>query len=239
MAHIVSPSQPPNGALGDEWFNPATNKLYKLVAAGGTNVVWQDYTPFYTANVVGSLSAGQNIVLAANGQISSTATSAAASTPFLANLEYTYTAKQNFQGNTAALAMKMVNAAEAITISGTSLGTVGNVTVNMDLSNSSISYYTTAASGNWTFNFRTSTNTALNSALAIGESISAVAMVTQGSVAYYANNIQVDGVTIVPKWQDAIVPTGGNASSVDIYNYTIIKTSNAAFTILGSQSRFA
>jgi hypothetical protein len=239
MAHIVSTSQPPSGALGDEWFDPATNKLYKLVAAGGTNVVWQDYSPFYSANVVSGLSAGQNIVLAANGQISSTASGGGAATPFLANVEYTYTAKQIFQGNTAALAMKMINVAEATIVSGTSLGTVGNTIVNIDLSNSSIVYYTTAASGNWNFNFRTSPGTALNSSLGIGESVSAVVMATQGFAPYYANSVLIDGVTIVPKWQDAIVPTSGNASSIDIYNYTIIKTSNAAFTILGSQSRFA
>ena len=40
MAHIVSTSQPVSGALGDEWYNPSTNKLYKLVAVNGTNVQW-------------------------------------------------------------------------------------------------------------------------------------------------------------------------------------------------------
>jgi len=238
MAHIVSTSQPPSGELGDEWFDPATNKLYKLVAAGGTNVVWQDYSPFYSANVVSGLSAGQNIVLAANGQISSTASGGGAAS-INTGAENVWTAKQTFQGNTAALAMKMINVAEATIVSGTSLGTVGNTIVNIDLSNSSIFYYTTAASGNWNFNFRTSPGTALNSSLGIGESVSAVVMATQGFAPYYANSVLIDGVTIVPKWQDAIVPTSGNASSIDIYNYTIIKTSNAAFTILGSQSRFA
>jgi hypothetical protein len=34
-------------------------------------------------------------------------------------------------------------------------------------------------------------------------------------------------------------PSAGNASSIDAYTLAIIKTGNAAFTMLASQSRFA
>ena len=64
-------------------------------------------------------------------------------------------------------------------------------------------------------------------------------MATQGTTPYYANSLLIDGVTVTPRWQDALSPTGGNASSIDIYNYTIIKTANGTYTVLGSQSRFA
>lgn len=40
MAHIVSKTEPPNGSIGDEWYNPTTNILYKLVAYNGTSVRW-------------------------------------------------------------------------------------------------------------------------------------------------------------------------------------------------------
>ena len=56
MAHIVSTTQPPNGALGDEWYNPTTNKLYKLVVIAGTSVQWVDYSPVV-------LNAGNNIII--------------------------------------------------------------------------------------------------------------------------------------------------------------------------------
>lgn len=237
MAHIVSVTQPPSGALGDEWYNPTTSKLYKLVVGNGTNVVWQDFTPFYAANIIGALSAGQNIILAANGQISAnvSGTVGGAAT----NAESTFTAKQIFQGNTAGLALKIFNAAESITVSGISPGSTGNTTVNIDLANASVFYFTTAATSNWNVNFRLSPSTFLNSALANNESISAVVMVTQGSTPYYANGFQIDGVTYIPKWQDATSPTVGNALSVDVYNYNIIKTANVTYTVLGSQTRFA
>jgi phage pi2 protein 07 len=251
MAHIVSTTQPPNGALGDEWYNPTTNKLYKLVVLSGTGVAWQDYSNTLSSISAGNniaiaangqisatISAGNNISIAANGQISSTASGGGGGT-VSGNVETTFTAKQLFTGNATSLAMKMVNAAEAIVISTAALGGSGNVTANIDLANSAIIYYTTAATNNWAFNFRHSNTVTLNSTLANSESVSAVLMVTQGTNAYFANAVQIDGVTQVPKWQDAFAPTGGNPSSVDIYNFTIIKTANASYTVLGSQSRFA
>ena len=43
MAFIVSNTQPPNGALGDEWYNPVENITYKMVPRKGTNPEWHGY----------------------------------------------------------------------------------------------------------------------------------------------------------------------------------------------------
>jgi hypothetical protein len=100
-------------------------------------------------------------------------------------------------------------------------------------------YYTTNASGNFTVNFRASAGTSLNTALAIGQSVTVAFLVTNGATAYYNNVVQVDGSSVTPKWQGGTAPTAGNASSIDSYVYTIIKTANATFTVLASQTRFA
>ena len=43
LKHTVSTTAPPtSGTLGDEWFNPASNRLYKLVANSGTQVSWYE-----------------------------------------------------------------------------------------------------------------------------------------------------------------------------------------------------
>jgi hypothetical protein len=75
--------------------------------------------------------------------------------------------------------------------------------------------------------------------MATGQSITAVFMVTQGATAYYSSAVQVDGSSVTPKWQGGTAPTSGNASSIDVYSYTIIKTGSAAFTVLASQTKFA
>jgi len=75
--------------------------------------------------------------------------------------------------------------------------------------------------------------------MAIGQAITVVFMNTNGATAYYNNVVQVDGSTVTPKWQGGTAPSSGNASSIDVYTYTIIKTGSAAFTVLASQTKFA
>jgi hypothetical protein len=145
-----------------------------------------------------------------------------------------FTNKQTFSGGSSVLAAKFTNAIENITVSATA----ATGTINYDATTQSILYYTTNASANWTVNFRASSGTTLNTAMATGESITVVFLVTQGSTAYYNNVVQVDGTTVTPKWQGGASPTAGNINSVDAYSYSIIKTGSATFTVLASQVQF-
>jgi hypothetical protein len=40
------------------------------------------------------------------------------------------------------------------------------------------------------------------------------------------------------KWSGGTAPTGGNANSVDVYTYTIIKTANSTYTVLANQTQY-
>jgi hypothetical protein len=137
-------------------------------------------------------------------------------------------------GTTAALASVLTNAAEVVTISATA----ATGTINYDVTTQSVLYYTTNASANWTVNFRASSGTSLNTVMATGQSLTVAFLVTQGSTAYYNNAVQVDGASVTPKYQGGTAWSAGNASSVDIYTYTIVKTGSAAFTIFASQTQF-
>jgi len=53
------------------------------------------------------------------------------------------------------------------------------------------------------------------------------------------STVQVDGSSITPEWQGGAAPTEGNINSIDSYTYTIIKTGDAAFTILAALTQFA
>ena len=74
--------------------------------------------------------------------------------------------------------------------------------------------------------------------MATGQSVTVAFLVTQGATAYYNNAVTVDGTSVTPKWQGGTAPTAGNASGVDIYTYTIVKTGSAAYTIFASQTQF-
>ena len=110
-------------------------------------------------------------------------------------------------------------------------------TINFDVSTASVWYYTSNATANHTLNFRYSSSIALNSALATGDAITLVWLNTNSTTAYYPNVIQIDGSTVTPKVPTAI--TGGNASAIDAYTFTIIKTASATFTVLETQTKFA
>jgi len=139
-----------------------------------------------------------------------------------------------FTGSSSALAAVFTNAAEVTTVSATA----ATGTINYDVTTQSVLYYTTNASANWTVNFRASSGTSLNTAMSTGQSITAVFLVSQGATAYYNNAVQIDGASVTPKYQGGTAWSSGNASGIDAYSYTIVKTGSAAFTVFASQTQF-
>ena len=75
--------------------------------------------------------------------------------------------------------------------------------------------------------------------MATGQAISVVFLNTNGTTAYYANAFTIDGVSVTPKWSGGTAPSSGNASAVDGYTFTIIKTASATYTVLAGVSKFA
>jgi hypothetical protein len=146
----------------------------------------------------------------------------------------TFTAKQTFSGNAGAIGMKVQNVLEAITLNIT--GATG--TINMDATTQTIIYSIGTATANYTLNIRGNSSTTLNSLMAQGESLTVVHMNTNGGTAYMPTTFQVDSITITPKWQGGTAPSTGNSSAVDVWTYTIIKTADNSFTVLGAQTKF-
>ena len=124
---------------------------------------------------------------------------------------------------------------ERLTVSATAAAS----TVNFDVLTQGVLYYTTDASGNWTLNVRGDGSNTLNSVLTTGDSITIVFLATQGATAYYSNAFTIDGSSVTPKYISGTAFSAGNASSIDSYVYTIIKTGSATFTVLASQTKFA
>ena len=111
-------------------------------------------------------------------------------------------------------------------------------TINFDVATASVWYYTTNATANHTLNFRYDGSNSLSSKLAVGDAITVVWLNTNGATAYYPNVIQIDGSAVTPKVPAAI--SAGNASSIDAYVFTIIKTAaTPTYTVLETQTKFA
>lgn len=111
-------------------------------------------------------------------------------------------------------------------------------TVSINAATDSVTYYTANASANFTVNLRGNASLSMNNALSTGEAVTSVFLNTNGTTAYYPTQVQVDGGSVTPKWQGGAAPTAGNASSIDAYSFTVIKTAGSAFTVLASQTQF-
>ena len=191
---------------------------------------------FGTLGVSGGGTGATTLTGVLKGNGTSAFTAATAGTDYVApDTATTFTAAQTFSGSSSSLAAIFANAAEVATVSATA----ATGTINYDVTTQSVVYYTSNASANWTVNFRASSGTSLNTALATGQSITVAFLVTNGATAYYNNVVQIDGSAVTPKWQGGTAPTSGNASSIDIYTYTIIKTASATYTVFASQTKFA
>jgi hypothetical protein len=118
--------------------------------------------------------------------------------------------------------------------------TAATGTVNIDCLTASAVYLTADATGNWTTNFRGDSGTALSSVLEVNDSISVILAVKQGATPYLSTTFRVDtSITPTVLWQGGTTFPAGNANSVDVYAFTLLRTGASAYTLFASQTRFA
>lgn len=124
----------------------------------------------------------------------------------------------------------VISPEERMTVSATA----ATGTINFDADTQGVLYYTSNASADWTLNVRGSSGTTINSKLATGDSTTVAFLVTNGSTAYKHSALTIDGSAQTVKWSGGTAPSAGNASAIDAYSFTIIKTGSATYTVLGA-----
>jgi hypothetical protein len=109
-------------------------------------------------------------------------------------------------------------------------------TIGINVLTAGVWYYTSNASANHTLNFRGDGSTTLNSILTTGDAVTVLWLNTNGATPYYPNVYQVDGTTsgVTVNWSGGTAPSAGNASGIDAYSFTIVKTADATFRILAA-----
>jgi hypothetical protein len=123
---------------------------------------------------------------------------------------------------------------EKVNVSATAL----SANLNFDILEQPILFLTTNATANSTVNLRGNSTIAVDTLLRTGQSITVSLLVTNGSIPYRANVVQVDGLIQTAKWAGGAEPISGNPFAIDLYSYTIIKTGTGTFTVLASQQRY-
>jgi hypothetical protein len=130
---------------------------------------------------------------------------------------------------------KIQSVAEKVTTEATA----ATGTINYDVLTQAVWNFTSDAAANWTLNIRGDGSNTLDNIMDTGESVTIAHIVKQGGTPYYNSAVQIDGSGVTPEWSGGSAPSAGNASSLDVYTYTIIKTGSATFTVLASQTQFA
>jgi hypothetical protein len=148
--------------------------------------------------------------------------------------EVTLTGTQTLSNKTFTSNLLSGNIREKTTI----VGSAATGTIAYDALTQQMLYYTTNATGNFTINVRGNSVTTLNSIMTTGESITVAFMNTNGTTGFYASAFQIDGTSVTPRLQGGTAPSTGNANSIDVYSYTIVKTGNATFVVVAAQTRF-
>jgi len=235
----------------------ATDKTTKLVYLNGTDVVDLAFVNLTAPQTLTNKTLTSPVIAQindanSNEEIIFTATGSAVNEITLANAATGNNPNFTASGGDANVGINFTpKGTGAVTFNGTgkiqqvlekttTTAVVLTGTANYDLLTQAVLYYTTSATGTFTVNLRGSSSTALNSILSVGDAATAAFLTTQGATAYYTTFVTVDGTStnVSTKWQGGSAPTAGNASGIDTYSFTAIKTAASTYTILAAQTQF-
>ena len=154
------------------------------------------------------------------------------------------TGSSNFKGNVNINGILNVGEIiERVTIDTTSILGGTTTTLNINLNDNNVYYYTLPATGNWIINFRSSELQQLTDFINVGETMTVAVLTTQGGTSFYNSSVLIDG-SVVNVFEYGDLPIiEGNSSGIDMYTYVIIKKSDSGttsdrFTVLRSLSQY-
>lgn len=230
LKHTVSTTAPPtNGTLGDEWYNPASNKLYKLVANSGIQVSWYEVgsssalttttvpegTNLYFTNarvysaltaVVGNVNVNGNVI--ANAFATSNASAAGLITS-VANIDIITNGGVNLAGNLIA---------------------TGNVTANSFIANATGAGFITSTSDISIISSSNVNITANNTIRLLGNvAVTALPVVNTGATAYSLST--ADAGSILLHTLDATARTWTIPTGLPVGSYFVLLNDGSAGAI--------
>jgi len=107
---------------------------------------------------------------------------------------------------------------------------------NISVEDGMVHLFTTAESTTSTPNIRYNGSTALNARMSIGQSI-VVTLITTANASAYSAQMTIDGAAQTERWIGGSAPDAGGSAGVDIHTFSIIKTADATFTVIGNHSK--
>ena len=187
---------------------------------------------YNNGGVLGEYSVGTGFVTAMGNAVNG---SGGLLTYSLFSTPNTYTATQTLSGSSSTAAAVANNIVEPVGGSGT---LSGSTAATIYPSTASFNNYTSNPSAAYAVNITWSAGTTVNSVLSTGQMITVGFAVLNGATAYLPSAYQVDGTNQTCNWAGGSSPSSADASVIDVYNFTVIKTGSAAYTLLCNFTKF-
>lgn len=110
--------------------------------------------------------------------------------------------------------------------------------LNFDVLNQPILYFTGASSANCAINFRANSTVAMDTFLQTGQAVTMTLITTHVATGYVVSSVTVDSISQIVKWAGGSAPASASAFSTDLYTFTVVKTNPGTFTVFGSVQRY-
>lgn len=239
--YTTQATAPTSPATGDAWFNTTDGRLYIWNGTSWFEPTNNQAGPTGAASTVAGPTGptGASGVISVTGPVTNSGTSTAAVIG-VDNTVITTTATQNLTNKTLTNPIFSGAAKESIFITSTPFNG-GAYWPYFLTSNHSVQYSTGNAlsNGGIVFSAPSVGDGSVNGFMDIGQTVTAVLMVTNGATPYYVNQVVISAVSIPIKWAGGTAPSSGSANAIDAYTFTIIKTADNTFTLLASVTKYA
>ena len=222
---------------GDQWYDTATDTLYTRVT-DGTSSYWVDYSSARQGIVNGnsniSILPNANISFYSGGINSLTVANTGITVPGNTNVNnLTVSGIFNIPNQFAPSSLITTQILENVSLPGFAPG----INNNIDVNTASVWYFTSSSIVGAP-NIRASSTVPLNSQMQIGQSLSVAIILYAGQTYSYISALNIDGVAQTILWQNGVAPSSATRFNTDVYNFVIVKTANATYTVFGSRTSF-
>ena len=109
-----------------------------------------------------------------------------------------------------------------------------DTTINISLGNI---VYNSGGTGAGGVDLNIVSDVGINTTLKVGEVLTVTGIVSCTNTAHYVDGLKIDHNSVLVSWIGGSAPTEGGGSAFDAYAFTIVKTGNAAYSVVANHSK--
>ena len=111
-----------------------------------------------------------------------------------------------------------------------------NSDADINISNGNI-VYNSGGTGAGGVDLNITSDVGINTTLKVGEVLTVTGIVSCTNTAHYVDGLKIDHNSVLLSWIGGSAPTEGGGSAFDAYAFTIVKTGNAAYSVVANHSK--